>query len=343
MHRFIALFCCSTVTEFSLGLRWKQVPVEAQPWTCEASLRSQFDNELARQVQKIGVKARNAQRRVAVIFRGESFRGGNLSDVKNADKWSGKQFGPFKRVTCGSKSFQRQQATSSSHMRFVHQLEAQGYIVDIFGVTYPCDEATKTDFTVEDSLPMLYEGRLQLQLLERKHSQQITGHRSGFRMVTDNMSKKRLLYDYVVSTRWDADSINLNQWGCHLKKGLTWPEDLMTLEGIGNDDNLQVVPGRHVLCYGDFLARDWHPHQSPDTLTCCSGSCGGGDCHQCRRHFIKGMSGMSVGREVLPKCPEVNLLKSNEDPLGAEPIYSDIPDWLPDSDKDCMEENAKGH
>lgn len=273
--------------------------------------------------------------KIAYILRGESFRGGNLSEhVKGSSEWAGKQFGPGRRLTCGSGTFEKQKLLANEQLKTIRFLESMGYSVDLFGATYECDDATKSKsfkFTVQDGLPTLYN-LTGLTLLNKKKSTQISAIRAGFHLVTKYMNETNALYSAVIMSRWDG-VLAIDRWACHLAD-MAWPQDLFTLQGVRNEDNLMVVPQRHIKCFDEFLKKD----ESSFSLPCCRGHCGGGDCKRCVRNFAKAVHKNSGPRKTLPTCGESKFSKS-----VIKPIYSDSPDWLPDSDRNCIKDKNKHH
>lgn len=315
---------------------------------CTSGLRLSYEKPEFEQCMTSAQQEKKGSR-IAFVFRGEAFRGGNLSEyVTNPSEWevpsdvSPRQFGPLQRLVCGAGAFHRQEEVTKSQLQGIAFLESMGYSVDLFGATYECDEATKADpfiETVQESLPKLYNGRFRrLSLRDKKTSMQITSIRESFHVVTKYMSETGTSYDAVIVGRFDM-SYAIETWGCHLAD-LALPYDAGTIGDmtqLGNDDTLFVVPQQHIKCFDKFLDRD-----DEAMPRCCYGHCGGGDCHPCVRNFVKEVYGEHFNHTRLAPChgksyPSSLIFK----PI--QPIYSDNPDWLPDSDKDCIRMKNKNN
>jgi hypothetical protein len=214
-------------------------------------------------------KAASLPLRVAIILRGESFRA-----ESSADKGDFHQLGHHKRRHCEDNSFDEQQQIATELMRGIRNMENLGFVVDLFGATYPCHNGR--DY-VSKLQPMYAPNMQELHVLPKtKNSSQLSTMAHAMRMTIES----GIQYDGFYLLRWDKRYPFLHQFNapnCFVEKE---PQDCTFFTGwrLCANDLLFYVPGtyaKRLLSFMDLGSRDGG---------CCQGHCPV-DCNFCAENF----------------------------------------------------------
>ena len=200
----------------------------------------------------VAAYAPTAPKRVAVIFRGESFR--NVG-------------GQHMRGTCCAMSVRQQRVIWESHVALFGLLEAEGYAVDVFSATRPCTSANPRLRNATDALRTWYAGYLRgwaEDALDREPFSQLRNRRSGVALAKRFAERKRANYAHVLVLRWDY-VVHARHWdaGCVLDGALRDARDLLPREH--DADKMFAIPGKFSHCFFASIVEDV-PSFSPASL-----------------------------------------------------------------------------
>ena len=208
--------------------------------------------------------------RVALLFTGDSFRAtGQTMEVD----------------TCTSEAEVTQKACSESHVaNITRPLEAAGYSVSAYGVTYACSNGRNLSHLLRSWYAPAHLGRFELSIIERSpelYGGQGHAYAAALRMARASATP----FDYYIVLRWDlAARMDPSAWRCMLDAapvarnlahagGLTYEAAI----GIVNMDWLMVVPQPLVTCFADMLENEYEE--------CCSTAERGSCCNECSDHL----------------------------------------------------------
>jgi hypothetical protein len=148
-------------------------------------------------------------RYIAVVMRGESFRGHYDAEYRTGYHDSG---------TCGTTPADKQAIRQSQRFctksveEMVFALEGDGYTVDVFGVTYECTNGEANPFLTNKppwyspgGPPPLQAYIRRFCFLPRSGSSQALNFGYALGLAQDYAAEKNIDYEYVVSVRFDTN------------------------------------------------------------------------------------------------------------------------------------------
>jgi len=212
---------------------------------------------------------RRVSMRIAYLITGDAFRS-SQSGLESSS------------CTAGSEEPQRV-ACKTQLSNIIKPLEAAGYQVSVYGVTYPCSGGQ----SLVQSLPDMFDGFMKgFALMTRSnvtYGGQVTSWRAGVTQVMNDSGNSSNWFDYYMITRWDlkVDDVTAPEfWKCALD-GKRVARHLGHLNSYTTEQGWGLLNMDYIMIVHGSLVENLYNMLLSDSEKCCSTRVMGPACVPC--------------------------------------------------------------